>query len=320
MTRETPKELFEKGFLTEEQFRKIDLVSSGKLVSVYYELQSLLYLGVMMFTTGVGILIYNNIGELGHILSIIALSILTVGCFWYVFRKALPYTNAQVKSPSHYYDYIVLLGSLLCVSVQGYLQFQFGILNENLGISTLVTSCFFFYVAYRFDHAGVLSLAITALASFWGITASPRKWYSADFFSGSDLYLTAIVFGTTLAAAAVGLDKKQVKQHFTFTYLNFSLIIFFIGAVAGLFSSDRYGIYVLVIYVGCAFAYFAARWKGSFLFLLYAFLAAYIGTTYFLAKNVFIDDPSVWFSYSILSCGGLIYFIIKYKNHFSRQS
>ncbi len=320
MTRNTPKELFERGFLTEEQFEKIDLVSSGKLVSVYYELQTFLYLGVMMFTTGMGILIYQNIGDLGHILSIIALSILSMACFWYAFRKALPYANAEVKSPTHYYDYIVLLGSLLFVSVQGYLQFQFGILNENLGISTLVTACFFFYVAYRFDHAGVLSLGITALASFWGITASPRKWYSADFLSGSDLYITAIVFSTVLAAVAIGLDKKQVKEHFTFTYLNFCLLIFFIGAVTGLFSSEMYGIYVLVIYAGCAFAYYVARWKRSFLFLLYAFLAAYTGTTYLLARIVFFDDPSVWFSYSILSCGGLIYFIIRYRNRFSSQS
>jgi hypothetical protein len=320
MTRETPKELFDKGFLTEDQYKRLELINSGKIISVFYELQTLLYVGVMLFTTGAGILIYQNIGEIGHILSIIALSILALACFWYTFSRTVPYSNVRVKAPTHYYDYIVLLGSLLFVSVQGYLQFQFGILNENLGISTLITACFFFFIAYRFDHAGVLSLAITAMASFWGISTSPRKWYSADFISGSNLQITAIIFGSVLAAIVVGLDKRGVKQHFTFTYLNFCLLIFFIGAVAGMFTSEAYGVYLVLTYAGCAFAYYVAQWKRSFLFLLYAFIAAYIGTTYLLSKVDFFDDPSLWFSYSILSCGGLIYFIIKYRNYFSRQA
>ena len=74
MTRETPKELFDEGFINEEQFDRIDLITSGKIVSVFYELRSLLYLGVLLFTTGVGLLIYQNIGDVGHILAIIALS------------------------------------------------------------------------------------------------------------------------------------------------------------------------------------------------------------------------------------------------------
>src|SRR5688572_28304535 len=118
MTNETPRELFNKGFITEDQYKKIDLITSGQVVSVFYELRTLLYLGVMLFTTGMGILIYENIGDLGHIISIIALIILTIICFWYAFKHALPYTNEQVKSPTPYFDYIVLLGSLLFISVQ----------------------------------------------------------------------------------------------------------------------------------------------------------------------------------------------------------
>jgi hypothetical protein len=320
MTTETPKELFEKGFIREDQFRNIDLITSGKILSVYYELQTLLYVGVMLFTTGIGILIYKNIGELGHIFMIISLCILTCICFWYAFRHAVAYSNSVVKSPTHYYDYVVLLGSLLVVSVQGYLQFQFEIFNDTLGLSTLVTSVFFFYVAYRFDHLGILSLAITALAAFWGISVSPKKWYSADFLSGSDFHITAIVFSTALAGIAIFLDRKLVKRHFTFTYLNFCMLIFFSGAVAGLFISEQYGYYLLLIYAGCAFAYYAARLKQSFLFLLYAFLAAYTGTTYFFAMTIFRENYFVWFYYSIISCGGFIYFIIKYRNHFSRKA
>ena len=319
MTKEVPKELFEKGFINENQFQKLDAITSGKIVSVFYELRTLLYLGVMLFTAGVGILIYLNIGELGHLLSIAALSVLTITCFWYAFKYSVDYSNEAIKAPNPYYDYVVLLGSLLFISVQGYIQFQFGFLTDNLGFSTLLTAAFFFFIAYRFDHVGVLSLAITALASFWSISVSPQKWYSGNFFSGPHLYNTALIFSTVLSGIAVALIKKGIKTHFAFTYFNFCFLIFFVGSISGLFEGELWGIYLLAIYAGCVFAFYMAQWKKSFLFLLYAFVAAYIGTTYFLARTIFADAIEIWFLYSIASCGGFIYFIIKYKNYFKQD-
>ncbi len=320
MTRDMPRELLEKGFIIQEQFTKIEVITSGKVVSVFYELRSLLYLGVLLFTAGVGILIYKNIGELGHILSIIALILLTIGCFFYVFKNVPPYSNTSVKPPTPYFDYIVLLGALLFISVLGYLQFQFAILDENLGLITLVTSPFFFYIAYRFDHLAILSLAITALASFWSISISPQKWYSGDFFETANLHNTAIVFSVVVACIALQLDKKAIKNHFTFTYLNFCALIFFVGAITGMFMGEWWFVYLLLIYGGCVFAFYMAKWKKSFLFLLYAFVSAYIGTTYFLAETILQDAIEIWFLYSIASCGGFIYFIIKFKNYFSQKS
>lgn len=320
MTNEILNDLFKKGFVTEDQYKKLNLITSGQLVSVFYELRSLLYLGVMLFTAGMGILIYENIGDLGHIISIIVLCILTIICFWYAFKYSVAYTHNQVKSPTPYYDYVVLMGSLLFISVQGYLQFQYGILTYALEYSTLITAAFFFFVAYRFDHLGVLSLAITALASFWSISLSPQQWYSGDFFSGADLHIIAIIFSMVVASLALLLDWRGVKKHFTFTYLNFCTLIFFVANTVGLFDEGQYGIYLLLIYGGCVFTYYMARWKKSFLFLLYAFIAAYIGTTFLLADTIFEDVFEIWFFYSIASCGGFIYFIIKFKNYFSRES
>lgn len=320
MTNDILSDLSQKGFITEDQFKKIDLITSGKIVSVFYELRTLLYLGVMLFSTGMGILIYENIGDLGHIVSIVALTLIMMGCFWYVFNHTVPYTNEQVTAPTPYFDYILLLGSLLLISVQGYLQIQYGLLDDAMEYSTLITAAFFFYIAYRFDHLGILSLAITALASFWSISISPQKWYSGNFFSETDLHVTGIIFSIAVTGIALFIDKKGQKQHFTFTYLNFCLLIFFVSNMIGLFSEDMYGIYLILIYGGCVFTYYMARWKKSFLFLLYAFVAAYIGTTFLLFDTILSEAYTLWFYYSILSCGGFIYFIIKYKNFFARES
>ena len=318
MTRNTPVELLEKGLITHEQFQKINPVVSGKIVSVYYELRTLLYLGVMLFTTGAGILIYQNIGSVGHMVSLIALSILMALCFWYTVKHEQGYSNGPVQSPTPYYDYVLLLACLLFISIQGYLQFQYAVLDDNLGWSTLITALVFLYAAYRFDHVGVLSLAITALASFWSISVSPQKWYSGDFFSGSRLYNTAIIFSIMVGGIAFFLDKRGIKKHFTFTYLNFCMLIFFVGGVVGMFHPDWLR-YVLLIYGGCAFAYYMARWRRSFLFLLYAFLAGYIATTFLLAKTVMEEIPALWFYYSLLSCAGFVFFIIRYKNFFKQS-
>ncbi|MBL7850450.1 MAG: DUF2157 domain-containing protein [Cyclobacteriaceae bacterium] len=315
------KELFERNLLTQEQHDHVEEIATRRVVSVYYDLRMLLYAGVLLFSAGIGILIYKNIGEIGHLVAIGVLMALTATCFVYMFRKGPRYHHREVEGPTPYFEYVVLLGSLLLITVQGYLQFKYELLTENLGISTLISAAVFFVVAYRFDHLGVLSLGITALASFFSITLSPNKWYSGDFLEGSHLYLTAIFFGSGLALAALLLEKKDIKVHFTFTYLNFALLIFFAGALSGMMIEEgRMGWYLLLVYAGVGFAWVSARKRRSFLFLLYAFIAGYIGTTYLLSETVMQNAEALWFYYFMLSCGGFVYFMVKYRNYFSRNA
>jgi len=319
VTNHTPRELLDKELISEEQFKKIELINSGKILSVFYELRTLLYLGVLMFTSGAGVLIYQNIGELGHLISIILLSLIMIGCFWYVVHHGQDYSNERVVSPSAYFDYILLLGCLLFVSIQGYIQYQYDAFSSWMEWNTLITAVFYFYVAYRYDHLGVLSMAITAFASFWGLKVSAAKWQSGDFLDGSDLHITALIFSSALAAIVFYLDRKSIKRHFTFTYLNFCFLIFFAGALSGIFmDSDFDLLFVLLIYAACLIAWYQSRTKKSFLFLLYAFVAGYVATTYLLGKYIFEDEPALWYYYFLISCGGVIYLIIRYRRLFKR--
>jgi hypothetical protein len=117
---------------------------------------------------------------------------------------------------------------------------------------------------------------------------------------------------------AVVLEKQKIKEHFTFSYLNFSSLIFFCSSLAGLFGSYHgYGPYLLATYFGAALGIFTANWKKSFIFLLYSVMAAYIATTFAIADNTNWDiEP--WLFYMIISCGGFIYFIVRYRNYFKR--
>src|SRR5689334_19317298 len=138
MIKDLPQELRDGGMINEDQYTAIEPIKSGKIVSVFYELRILLYLGVMLFSTGVGILIYENIGELGHLLAILLLCGVAGVCFWYVINKGLPYTNGKVKAPTPYFDYVLLLGCLLSIAIQGYVQFQYDLLANALEYSTLI--------------------------------------------------------------------------------------------------------------------------------------------------------------------------------------
>jgi hypothetical protein len=314
-------ELKERGLLSPEQYALLEPVYSSKVVSLFYELRIILYLGVMLFTTGIGILIYKNIGDLGHLALIGILFILTAWCFHYSLKTAPSYSRNNAESPSPYFDYIVLLGCLLFISVLGYLQFQYELFDNGMGITTLVTSAFFFFAAYRFDHLGVLSLAIAALASFWSISISPQKWYSGNFFSESNLHITAMIFGAVISAGALFLDRKGIKKHFTFTYLNFCSLIFLIGALTGVFMDDHiFLVYLFLLFAGCVLLAFYAHKTKSFLFILYAFVFAYIGVTYLLTDIIINDVPELWFLYLLASCGGFVYFIIRYKSYFKRAA
>jgi hypothetical protein len=308
-------ELQEKGLIQPDQVAKIEPIVSRKIVSVFYELRTMLYLGVMLFTTGVGFLIYQNIGELGHILAILALSTLSVGCFVYCVLKGKPFSKEKVEAPNPYFDYVLLLGCLLFVSVFGYLQFQFGFLETYARPASLVTATLFFFCAYRFDHLGVLSLAITALTSFFGIVVS---WNNLEAFD--QLQNVGLVLSLVLAGAAILIERRGIKSHFTFSYLNFSTLIYFLSAFAGIFNAYRetYLPYALALYVGVGLTIVVANWKKSFLFLLYGVVAGYIATTYFLADNTSWGIEA-WLFYLIVSAGGIIYFIVTYRNYFKRK-
>jgi hypothetical protein len=314
VTLEKIQELKKKGLITGEQFNQIELIVTRKVFSVFYELRTLLYLGVMLFTTGVGFLIYQNIGQLGHILVIISLSILSVGCFVYAFVKGYPFSKLKVESPNPYFDYVLLLGCLLFASVLGYLQFQFNFLEVYPRISSLVTAILFFILAYRFDHLGVLSLAITSLASFFGIVVVFNDLKAFD-----QLYNVGLMFSVFILVVGIVLERQKIKEHFTFTYLNFGALIFFLSALAGIFQSYRgeYAPYFLALIIGVALSIYTANWKRSFIFLLYGVIAGYIGLTYWLSDNV-NWDVKPWLFYMLISCGGFIYFIVKYRNYFKR--
>ena len=69
------KKLHVEGLITDTALEQAEAMESRRLFSLYWELRLLLYLGVLLLTGGLGILVYKHIDTIGHqaVLAFIAL-------------------------------------------------------------------------------------------------------------------------------------------------------------------------------------------------------------------------------------------------------
>lgn len=312
------EQLNQQQIISTESLQKIKERQRNKLISVFWELKTLLYLGVLLLAGGLGIIVYKNIVTIGH-QSILALMALTIAaCFYYCFKHKLPFSKAKVQAPNAYFDYVLLLGCLLFISFVSYLQFQYNVFGSRYGLATFIPMLVLFTVAYYFDHLGILSIAITNLAAWAGIAVTPAAILKENDFDNFSLIVTGIVLGILLVAASVFSISKKLKAHFSFTYTNFGMHLLFISSLAGMFHFEKaYFLFFLLLSACAYFFYLRAFKEKSFYYILILSLYCYIGLSYVAIRLLFytinLDMGGVYlaFFYFIGSAIALIVFLIR---------
>ena len=297
-------------WISPEQHQNILEWYQSRPFSLHWELRVLLYLGVLLLTSGLSIIIYKNIDTIGHTAIIFAIAASCSACFYYCFKHRLPFETGKVSHSSPWFDYVLLLGCLLFLALEGYLQFQYSIFGTRYGLATLIPAVLFFGLAYYFDHVGVLSMAITALASFAGISVSPGIVIGYDISESSLIYT-----GATLSAFLIGagffMKERNIKRHFTFTWYNFGFNMFLISMLSALFTLEMPFIYFGLLILEClSLGRYAFREK-SFYFLVMAVIYAYIGITWAIFRMEIAWSLSLY--YFVFSCAGVIWFFLNYK-------
>ncbi len=312
-------QIFKDGHIDEEQYKAIDSFERNRLFSIHWELRTILYLGILLLSSGIGILVYLNIDTIGHQAILAAVGLASAACLYYIHKHKLPYSNQTATHASPFFDYIVLLGCLLFAVFIGYFQFQYHPFGEHYGILVFIPTIVSFYLAYRFDHKGVLSIAITGLASTFGLSVTPRQLIDGNDFSDLSVVFTASLLGIILAIWAWYSDKQSIKQHFSFTYNNFALNILCIATLAALFDQDLKLISLLALAGICLYFIKYALAQQSYLFLLLSVLYGYIGLTYMifylLSKADNIGEGTFLFGmlYVIGSAVGVIFLFLNIK-------
>lgn len=283
------------------------------------DVNTLLYLGVLLFAGGFGILVYKNIDSIGHAAITAILATLCTSCFLYCFMKAKGYSNEKTDSPNVLFDYVLLLGCLLLLTLIGYLQFKYNLFGNNWRLASFIPAVLLFAAAYYFDNIGVLSMAVTNLTVWAGLTVAPTQIVRQNNFNDEQLIYTAMVLGSCLIAVSMMSVLKKIKAHFSFTYKNFGTHILFISLLAALFHFDAfYLLWFLILAAAVALFFSNALKEKSFYFLVISVLYGYAGLSYVAVRLLSYkgeNEASLYIAslYFIASGIGLIRMFIHYN-------
>ncbi|MEP6931410.1 MAG: DUF2157 domain-containing protein [Flavobacterium sp.] len=317
--------LFEKKFITEEQFDQIKNYRSLGIFSLNAELKMFLYLSVLLFTSGIGILIYQNIDTIGHIAILSLLLIVIVVCFYFCFKNSKGFQKSEATFESPILEYLVLAANILTCIFIGYLQFQYKTFGTHYGLATLVPTTVSFFCAYYFDNKSVLTIAITGLAAYIGFSVTPQDLLKNDFYSHQDLSYSAIILGGLLILWTIYSSRIQLKTHFSLIYLTFALHMISIASISNLVSDNGFIwlISSVVLAAACCYFYKASHELKAISLFVFMIIYAYIGINIFLFR-IFenVDFSDIWMLFVLVIPGyfiGSIILFIKLIKNFNKE-
>lgn len=271
------------GYISKNQLEEFQKYQHKKIFSLNTELLSLMYLSVILFTSGIGVLIYKNIDSIGHSIILGLIFIVTIACFYFSLKKARGFTKEQTSFVNPIYDYIVLTGSLLACIFVGYLQYQYQILGSNYQWTSFLSAIICFGVAYYFDQKTVLSMAITSLIAFVGITLTPQALFENEIYSNQQLSYYGLFLAIILLFWVYYSDRRQLKKHFSFVYYTFAQHLSGICIIAGLIEDYwlLFGLFSIGINY---FFYQLSHQKKEISLFIFTLIYSYIGLNIFLIK------------------------------------
>jgi hypothetical protein len=282
-------------------------------VSVFVELNTLLYLGVVSFVAGVGWTVSTYSGRLGDAAILLSLSGVFAWSLHYCFGRDRSYSHHQVEHPGLAFDYVLYLGCLVFGIELGYLEARFHPFQGNWDHSLLLASTVFFALAYRFDNRLVLSLALSSLAAWCGVRL-PRVGLLPG---GGTLRAYALAYGAFVAALGAGLHVAGVKTHFLQTYLHVAANVVFVALVSGA-GGDSWPLFLTASLVLAAAAIILGVRFRQFAFVVYGVLYGYAGITSRLLHNV--SSFTSVLSYFVVSGTLVVLLLVVLARRFGRDA
>jgi hypothetical protein len=305
--------LFARNLINKEQMDQIAAYRDLNVFSLHTELKLFLYLSVLLFTSGIGILIYENIDSIGHIAILSLLLIVTVICFYFSFKNAPRFQKQQTNFENPLFDYLILAAMLLSCIFIGYLQYQYTTFGTHYDLATLIPTVIGFFCAYYFDNKSILAVAITGLAAYIGLSVSPQALLNNDFYQTESLSYSAIGLGISLVVWSLYSAKIDLKKHFNLVFLTFALHLISISCINKLFE-PYWGIFIILLSGSSYYFYKTSQQINSVSLFVFTVLYAYFGFNFLLFKIIElidIEDLLVPFSFLVpfYFIGSIILFI-----------
>ena len=228
--------LTEKRILSPDQSATLLPVARRELVSVRVELRALLYVGVLLAVSGVGLFLKGNQDRIGPVAIASLLAVAAAACFLFVFRRSAPFSWGASRDSHVALDYLLLLAVLLAGSDLAYVESRFRFLGPNWAYHLLVLSAIAFAAAYRFDSRVVLSLGLSSFAAWRGLSALPSLESHVAERPGQ-VRVNALACGVIFLAAAFVSVRANRKAHFETVFAGFGWLLLFGGLLSGVFES-----------------------------------------------------------------------------------
>lgn len=300
------------GVISPEQHTLLAGLSQGKPFSVFLELNVLLFAGILAFIAGLGWTVTTFSQQLGDVLLLIVLTAAFAACVYYTFSRAPAWSPAETPPPSLIFDYVLYLGALLWSLELSYIETQFHLLSGQWDLYLLSTAALFFYFAYRFDNRFVLSLALSALAGWFGLTIS--RWPSHQ---DESYRYYAILYSLVISIAGANLARRDLKPHFLGAYLNLAANVLFWALLSGVFKNDGYGAWLLGLILACAASLALGLRSREFPFVAYAAIYGYIGISAVLVRDM-TGDTAI-FGYFIVTGIAMLVTLVSVARRFGKQ-
>jgi Predicted membrane protein (DUF2157) len=296
----------ETGTISPEQHAHLAGLARREPFSLFLELNVLLYAGVLAFVAGLGWTVTTWSQQLGDLLVVAALSAILAVCFWYCFSRETP-------SSSLVFDYVLYLGCLTWSVELAYLEKRFHLLSGQWDYYLLATAALFFFLAYRFDNRLVLTLALSSLAGWFGLTIS--HWPSHQ---DATYRAYAIVYSLIVGVAGALLKRRSLKPHFFDTYLNVAANVLFLALLSGVFERQGYGVWLLALVVACGSSLAWGVTRRQFAFVAYAAVYGYVGVSSVLVRN--FNDATAILSYFVVTGIAMLITLVWIARRFGRQA
>ena len=303
----------EQGKISPEQHVHLAGLSRGEPFSLFLELNVLLYAGVLAFVAGLGWTVSTWSQQLGDVLVLSVLSIILAACFWYCFSRAPAWSPAETPAPSPIFDYVLYLGSLIWSLELAYIENRFHLLSGQWDLYLLATAGLFFFLAYRFDNRFVLSLALSSLAGWFGLTISHR-WAHED----AAYRQYALLYCLLVGVGGVVLQRRGLKPHFFGTYLNIVANILFWAVLSGVFERENYGLWFLALLIACGASLGWGLTRRQFAFVAYAAVYGYVGVSSLILRGV--NDDTALFSYFVVSGVAMLVLLVYIGRRLGRSA
>lgn len=292
-----------RGVISPEQHEQLAGLARGEPFSLYLDLNLLLYAGVLAFVGGLGWTVSAWSAKLGDAAVVAALSGLLGACLWYCFTRAAAWSPAQTPSPSLAFDYVLYLGCLVWGVELVYLEHRFQMFSGQWDLYLLLTAAFYFLLTYRFDNRFVLSLALSTLAGWFGLTVSRWSMHQDETYR-----YYAIVYSLVVSGAGTVLRDRGVKAHFFGTYMNVAANVWFWALLAGVFE-QYWSWWVLGLAAACAASLHWGLSHRESAFVAYAAFYGYVGFTALLLRHV--RSGTALLSYFLITGTGMLILLVQ---------